>query len=79
MSHILKNPFLELRFKQTDPVIYSDMFWKRVPLGRGMVTEAVLGQSEVSVGDNDPASSVVICHNITEILRFLALPDSECA
>ena len=59
LRDILQNPFLELSFELTNSPYSPDLFRQSVPLCRGTVTVAVLGQCEVGVGNYDLACSVV--------------------
>ena len=56
----------------------SDAIRQAVPLGRPSEAVAVLCKSEVGVGDDDPVSPIVPVHDVVQVLRFLALSDSEC-
>ena len=78
MSHIHRDPFLQLRFEMTNFCTGSDAIRQAVPLVRPPEAVAVLCKCEVGVGDDDPVSSIVPVHEVVQVLRFLALSDSEC-
>ena len=59
LSNIQFDPFLELRLELSYLLSLPDIAWKSIPLFCSPVAEAVLGQGQGGVGDNDLLSSVI--------------------
>ena len=62
LSHILLDPFPQLRFEHSNSVDFSDVIWQTVPLGRPSEAVALLGQCQGGVGEDDPLSPIVPAH-----------------
>ena len=59
LFNILRDPLLKLRLELAYFLSFPNIFWQSVPLFSAPVTEAVLGQGQRGVGDDDLVLPVV--------------------
>ena len=59
LSYILSDPFLKVSLELSNLLCLPDIIWKFVPLCSSPVSEAVLGQGQGGVGDDDLVCSII--------------------